>query len=202
MNTAIIHAWSVTDIDVLVQESSYSTFSATNFTPRLALSFRSIDGLAGDDDTGRNILDAALLVLPLSNLDTLLVQRFKVPPEKSFWLRHVPKWPFLRRVKLEVPAYDGFRMMLLEGNNGERPLLPLLTEVPAYDGFRMMLLEGNNGERPLLPLLTELVLKSDMGRGSTEDWIPALKKRTEQGVPLKRLDLRMCSSWNGVPLLR
>ena len=175
MNTAIIHAWSVTDIDVLVQESSYSTFSATNFTPRLALSFRSIDGLAGDDDTGRNILDAALLVLPLSNLDTLLVQRFKVPPEKSFWLRHVPKWPFLRRVKLEVPAYDVFRMMLLE---------------------------GNNGERPLLPLLTELVLKSDMGRGFTEDWIPALKKRTEQGVPLKRLDLRMCSSWNRVPLLR
>ena len=117
MNTAIIHAWSVTDIDALVQESSYSTFSATNFTPRLALSFRSIDGLAGDDDTGRNILDAALLVLPLSNLDTLLVQRFKVPPEKSFWLRHVPKWPFLRRVKLEETTGNARYFLCLQSSS-------------------------------------------------------------------------------------
>ena len=147
-NTAIIYAWTVTDIDVLVQESSYSTYSAKNFTPRMALSFISIDRNGNDGDTSRDMLDAALLGLPLSNLDTLLVQEFKVPPEKSFWLRHVPKWPLLRRVQLEVPDRDAFKTMLLG---------------------------GNNGERPLLPLLTELVLR----RGSTEDWIPTLKKRTE-----------------------
>jgi hypothetical protein len=170
MNSAIIYAWSVTDIDVLVQESSYSTYSATNFTPRMALSFKSIDRYAGDGDTRRDILDVVLLGLPLSSLDTFLVQEFKVPPDRSFWLRHAPKWPLIRRVQLEVPAHDAFKMILLD---------------------------GNNRERPQLPLLTELVLI-----GSTDDWIPALKKRTEQGVPLERLDLRMCYSREDVPLLR
>jgi hypothetical protein len=70
-------------------------------------------------------------------------------------------------------------------------------QVPKHDGFKMMLLDRNNGEPPLLPLLTELVLI-----GSTDDWIPVLKKRIEQGVPLKLLDLRMCYSREDVSLLR
>jgi hypothetical protein len=169
--TAKIHAWSVTNIDVEVQDSPYSTLSATRFAPRVALFFRSIHRYGDGNTPGRrDILDAALLSLPLSSLDTLLAQDFKVPPGKSFWLRHAPKWPLIRRVQLQVPKHDGFKMMLLD---------------------------RNNGEPPLLPLLTELVLI-----GSTDDWMPALKKRTEQGVPLKLLDLRMCYSGEDLPLLR
>jgi hypothetical protein len=168
-DTALMHAWSVTDIDVVVQDSPDSTFSATRFTPRMALLFITVNRY-GTGHTRRDVLDAALLSLPLSSLDTLLVQEFKAPSEKNFWLRHAPKWPLIRRVQLQVSAHDGFKMMLLD---------------------------RSNRERPLLPLLTELVLI-----GSTDDWIPALKKRTEQGVPLERLDLRMCYSREDVPLLR
>ena len=153
----------------MVQDEPYSTFSATRFIPRVVLFFKNINSYGGGD-ARHAILDAVLLALPLYSLDTILVQDFTAPPKKSFWLGHAPNWPLLRCVQLQVPAHDAFKMMLLD---------------------------RNNGKRPLLPLLTELVLV-----GYTDDWIPALKKRTEQGVPLKLLDLRMCYSREDVPLLR
>ena len=72
------------------------------------------------------------------------------------------------------------------------PKWPLLRraqlEVPAHDEFIMMLLERNNWEPPLLPSLTELVLFGSL----SHDLASALRKCVEEGVPLERLDLRMC----------
>jgi hypothetical protein len=77
-NTAMIHAWTFTDIDDEVQDWAGSIYSATSFAPRVALFSQTINRYDDGDAPGcRDILDAALLSLPLSSLDTLLAQDFK-----------------------------------------------------------------------------------------------------------------------------
>ena len=153
-----ILAWTLPDIDVAIQDPP--TFLATTtLPPRVALFFKSNNHF--DFTTRHEILDASLPVLPLSSLVTLIVQGFGITLPMHFWFRHAPKWPLLQRAQLATLAQEGFAHMLLD---------------------------RNNGEPPLLPLLTELVLVGNL----SNDWAYALRKRVEQGAPLKRLDLRMC----------
>ncbi len=113
------------------------------------------------------VFDAAMAALPLDSLVTLTAQNHTSLLNKQVWLRHVPRWPLLRRVCLASLAAHGFREMLLENSGGR--------------------------ESPLLPSLTNLTLvKSALSARRTLCLCDALMKRVEQGVPLETLDLRMC----------
>jgi hypothetical protein len=122
----------------------------------------------------REMLDAAMTALPLDSLVMLSAQDLdglsglaQDLSTQQFWLRHLPKWPLLRRVRLAPPVDRGFIEALLEDNGGR--------------------------ENPLLPSLTELVLvKSSLYDAAWACCLcDALMKRVEQGVPLEILDLRM-----------
>jgi hypothetical protein len=123
-NGAKILAWTLPDIDVVVQDPPI-LLSTTTLPPRMALFFKSNNYF--DPTIRREIIDAALPALPLSSLITLLAQDSKTTLDKRFWIRQAPTWPLLRRVQLAAPAQDGFGKMLLDRNNGGPPLLPLLT---------------------------------------------------------------------------
>jgi hypothetical protein len=116
------------------------------------------------------VLGAATGALPLDSLVTLTaeVQDPTETPNKQFWVRHSPKWPLLRRVRLASNAGRIFGEMLLKDNGGR--------------------------ESPLFPSLTELVLSLFDSR-TLRLLCNALMKRVEQGVPLETLDLRTCA-WN------
>ena len=166
-----ILAWAVPNIDVEVHDPP--TLLGATVPTRVAISFRSEDWPLKNDYP--EILDAVMTALPLDSLvllaaqdlddHTALVQDLST---QQFWLRHLPKWPLLRRVRLAPPVDRGFLEALLEDNGGP--------------------------ESPLLPSLTELVIDSSVRSPSLPAWTclcDALIKRVEQGVPLEILDLRM-----------
>jgi hypothetical protein len=141
-----------------------------------ALSFRSDEWLSYDAHL--ETLDTVMAGLPLDGLVTLAAHnltrdRFnQVRSTQHFWPHLFPKWLLLQRVLLGSPAARGFITMLLEDSGGrERPLLPSLTELVVV-GFSLYAL-------------------------STHPLCDALMKRVEQGVPVKVLDLRMCTSHPG-----
>jgi hypothetical protein len=109
-----------------------------------------------------DLISAAMAVLPLDGLITLIVLDFIEHPNKQFWLRHTPQWPLLRHVQLAAGVQSGFKDMLLDYNRRRK--------------------------NPLLPSLKELALAGDV----TENWESAFMERVEQGVPMELLDLRMC----------
>ena len=159
-----ILAWPVPNIDIEVHDSP--ALLGVALPTRVALSFKSTHGLG--HDTELDILDTVITALPLDGLVMLTVPYRDVDlsmPE--FWLRHSPKWPLLRRVRLAPCAGRGFVDML------------------EADGGR---------EIPLLPSLTELVLLDvELSAQWTRCLCDALMKRVEQGVPLQMLDLRWYS---------
>ena len=139
---------------------------------RVAISFRSKDW---SSDAHPEILDAVMAALPLDSLVMLSAQDLDGDDtlaqdlsKRRFWLRHLPKWPLLRRVRLAPPVIYGFLATLLKDNGGR--------------------------ESPLLPSLTDLVIvmdPSDCVDPASTHLCNALIKRVEQGVPLEILDLRM-----------
>jgi hypothetical protein len=119
------------------------------------------------------IFDIVMAGLPLDGLVTLVTDDEHTSGDERdlltypFWHHLSPKWPLLQRVRLALFVTRGF-IVLLEDNGGcERPLLPSLTEL-AVVGFSL-------SELSMYPLYD------------------ALKKRAEQGVPVKILDLSMCT---------
>ena len=168
-NRTIILAWPVPDIDVKVYNQP--TTLDTTLPTRVAIS------IVGDEwlnfDQCLEILDLVLEGLPMDSLAVLAAHELKGSrhdgdlPTQDFWQHHSPKWPLLKRVLLSPHAARGFMNMLLKDDGGrENPLLPSLTELVMAD-FSLYSLS-------LLPLKN------------------VLHTRVEQGVPVGRLDLRMC----------
>ncbi|KAH9170593.1 hypothetical protein EDB89DRAFT_1275458 [Lactarius sanguifluus] len=170
---ANILAWPVADIDVEVHD--LSTLLVTTHSPRVTLSITS-NVWHYASEIHLEVLDVAMAALPLDGLVMLTAEHLNSaeyhnldsgPRVDRFWLQCAPRWPLLRRVRLENSTEWGFITMLLEENGG--------------------------GETPLLPSLIELVVIDARVRG---DWTlrlyDALMRRVEQGVPLEVLDLRMC----------
>ncbi|KAF8262926.1 hypothetical protein EI94DRAFT_1742155 [Lactarius quietus] len=123
-NRADILAWTVSDINIKVQDPP-TLPAAMSTSTRVALSFTSQEWFS--PATRLDVLDAAMAALPLGGLVTLIAQDFT--PDKQFWFRHSPDWPLLRRVQLG-PVQQGFKEMLLEDDEGrESPLLPSFTEL-------------------------------------------------------------------------
>ncbi|KAH9172165.1 hypothetical protein EDB89DRAFT_1906442 [Lactarius sanguifluus] len=155
-----ILAWPSPDVDV--EFSEQAALSDARHSGRVSLSIPNSDDWppAIDTDTFNAVMEA----LPLGGLVTFTAQKHF---NRQFWLRHAPKWPLLRRVRLMPAAERGFKEMLMEDNEGRGgPLLPLLKTLVLVD---VTLLERRN-----LRLCD------------------ALTKRVEQGVPLETLDLRKC----------
>ena len=145
-------------------------------TARVALS---ITGRMFSTSTPVRILDAAIDALPLDGLVALTTDN-RAMLDEHVWLRHAPHWPLLEHVQLSSKAARGLReTLLLEDNGGH--------------------------ESPLLPLLRQLDLLEDtsLTRRRTLRLCNVLKRRVEQGVPLKVLGLRECK-WtiDAVRLLR
>ena len=162
-----ILAWPVPNIDVEVHDPP--TLLGATVPTRVAISFRSEDWSLRNDYL--EILDAVMTALPLDSLVMLAAQDLVGLAHDltdQFWLRHLPKWPLLRRVRLAPPVIYGFLATLLKDNGGR--------------------------ESPLLPSLTDLVIvmdPSDCVDPASTHLCNALIKRVEQGVPLEILDLRM-----------
>lgn len=157
-----ILAWPKPDNDDELR-SEIALFVATR-TARVTFIVINEDWSPGID---AGVFDAAMAALPLDSLVTLTAQNRTMLFDKQVWLRHAPRWPLLRRVRLGPPAARGFREMLLEDNR--------------------------ESERPSLPSLTNLVLvESALSARRTLCLCDALMKRAEQGVPLETLDLRTC----------
>ena len=118
--------------------------------------------------TSARILDAAIDALPLDDLVTLTVPVLARLDDERVWLRHAPRWPLLEHIQLAQQAARGFReVLLLEDNGGH--------------------------ESPLLPSLRRLdLLGTSLTRRRTLRLCDALKRRVEQGVPLKVLGLCGC----------
>ena len=162
-----ILAWPVPNIDVEVHDPP--TLLGATVPTRVAISFRSEDWSLRNDYL--EILDAVMTALPLDSLVMLAAQDLVGLAHDltdQFWLRHLPKWPLLRRVRLSPPVDRGFLEALLEDNGGP--------------------------ESPLLPSLRELVIGQGQYSSRGSAWTclcDALIKRVEQRVPLEVLDLRM-----------
>jgi len=147
---------------------------------RVALSFRSGHWLRSDERL--EILDTVMAGLPLDGVVTLATYDeitsgdARDVPTYLFWSNHSPKWPLLQRVRLA----------------------PLVTR-----GFIVMLENDGGGETPLLPSLTELaVVGLSLSKHSLYSLSNALMKRVEQGVPVKTLDLSMCTPDGHAEVLR
>ncbi|KAF8257836.1 hypothetical protein EI94DRAFT_1756657 [Lactarius quietus] len=159
-----ILAWTLPDIDVEMHDRH--AFLGATLPTRVALSFK------GDKCAHLEILDTVMAGLPLDGLvmlsaeDITSHQVVKGLSTQQFWLRHSPRWPLLRRVRLTCFVLHGFTDMLLEDNGGR-------------DGL-------------LLPSMTELVLaRRQLDADLTRYLCDALMKRVEEGVPLELIDLRM-----------
>ena len=113
------------------------------------------------------VLDAAIEALPLDDIVTLATAHF-AQLDEQVWLRHAPRWPLLEHIQLAQQAARGLReVLLLEDNGGH--------------------------ESPLLPSLRRLdLLETSLTRRRTLRLCDALKRRVEQGVPLKVLGLSGC----------
>ena len=120
--------------------------------------------------TETTIYDTVLASLPMSSLATLTVLNFSVVTRK-IWLRYMPRWSLLTRVRL------GCTVM--------RPFIDALTEDTPPEG-------------PLLPSLVNLVIT---GTPLTMDTAQRLRDmllvRVGQGVPIQTLDLRGCAVLDG-----
>ena len=166
-NSDEIHflAWSVPDIDTVVHNPP-AILGATLPT-RVNLCFR------GGSFAGLEIFEMAMAALPLDGLLTLVAVDLNVCDTQGyknisyfsqFWLRRLPNWPLLRRVRLGPDALEGFIEALLE-----------------------------DCKNPLLPSLTELALVRTRSRADMTLFLCDMAmKRVEDGVPLETLDLRMC----------
>ncbi|KAF8270165.1 hypothetical protein EI94DRAFT_814203 [Lactarius quietus] len=157
-----ILAWPVPDIDVRVQDPP--AFLGATLPTRVALAFESKHG----SHAHSQVLEMVMAALPLDGLLTLAAQcKDEDVLDQQFWLRRSPKWPLLRRVRLDRQADQAFIEVLLEDNGvHENPLLPSLKVLALINVDVYEVLE--------LPLCA------------------ALTKRVKQGVPLETLDLRFC----------
>jgi hypothetical protein len=171
-----IVAWPTPDIHVVAHRQS--VLEVAKRTARIALSF-TCDARVGYTSTYVRVLDATIEALPLGSLVTLTAEH-RARLDERVWLRHALKWPLLEHVQLAPRAARGLREMLLLDDNGghECPLLPSLRQL-------------------------DLLGKTSLTECRTLRLCDALKKRVEQGVPLKVLDLRICN-WtiDAVRLLR
>ncbi|KAH9080251.1 hypothetical protein EDB83DRAFT_2608532 [Lactarius deliciosus] len=163
-----ILAWPVPDIDVEVHD--LPTLFATTLSPCVTLSITS-NVWHYTSKIHFEVLDVAMVALPLDGLVMFTAEHLggsdSSPKMDHFWLRYVPRWPLLRRVRLGYSTEQGFITMLLEENGGD--------------------------ESPLLPSLTGLVVvHAQVNDCWTNRLCDALMRRVEQGVPLEVLDLRMC----------
>ena len=108
------------------------------------------------------VLDAVIEALPLDGLVALAAE-YQARLYEQVWLHHAPRWPLLEHVQLAPLAARGLREMLLLEDNG-----------------------GHEG--PLLPSLRQLdLLDTSLTKRRTLRLCDALKKRVQQGVPLKVL---------------
>ena len=159
-----ILAWSAPDITI----DGHDPFALLSvaLSARIALSIASGTYSWGLDSLQKDVVESLRLesiVTPTAHHRSHL--------DKRFWLRHAPKWPLLRCVRLSPPEARGFIKMLLQDNGGR--------------------------ENPVLPSLTELTLiDSEISARRTNRLRDALMKRIEQGVPLETLDLRTCHATN------
>ena len=166
--SADILAWPVPNIDVEVHE--LPTFLTATPSTRLALSFRCIGDLGIDDDI--EVCDIVMVCLPLNRLVTLATHDLSSRRQagqglaaQNFWHHLLPMWPLLQLVRLAPAVAHGFIATLLEDNGGR--------------------------EKPLLPSLTQLIMVNFPIY--SPNLSNALRKRVEQRVPVKVLDVRMCS---------
>lgn len=120
--------------------------------------------------TETTIYDTVLASLPMSSLATLTVLNFSVVT-RNIWLRYMPRWSLLTRVRL------GCTVM--------RPFIDALTEDAPPEG-------------PLLPSLVIIVIT---GTPLTMDTAQRLRDmllvRVGQGVPIQTLDLCGCAVLDG-----
>ena len=164
---AEILVWTLPDIDV--ELPNQIAFADAMHSARVAFSVTNEHWSAGTDI---GTFDVVMAALPLDSLVTLTAQNRTRPFNEQFWLRHAPKWPLLRCVRLTPYAARGFRETLLEDNGGrESPLLPSLTK---------------------LVLVDTALIDNALSARRTLRLCDALMKRVEQGVPLETLDLRTC----------
>jgi hypothetical protein len=150
--------------DFYMTHNYYDWLKAAKRTARVVLSITR--KLSWHSFTYDRVLDAALEAFPLGSLVTLTAPEHRARLDKQFWLCHAPRWPLLENVHLAPWAARGLReMLLLEDNGGH--------------------------ESPLLPSLRQLDLLGDtlLTKRRTLRLCDALKKRVEQGVPLRVLYL-------------
>ncbi|KAF8257754.1 hypothetical protein EI94DRAFT_1757048 [Lactarius quietus] len=110
-----ILAWPVSNIDAEVHK--LPTLLAAAPPARVALSFTSEDW--HPFHTHLEVFGTVLAALPLDNLETLIAQDLISPLSEDFWLLNSPKWPLLRRLRLQ--------------GGRENPLLPSLKELALVD---------------------------------------------------------------------
>jgi hypothetical protein len=166
INCIEILAWTLPDVDVELPNLTACLDAMHSARVAFFIMNDDEDWIDGFD---MKIFDAVMESLPLDGLATLTVQNRTRTLDEQFWLRHVPRWPLLRCIRLSPYAWRGFRGMLLEDNVG--------------------------CESPLLPSLTKLALiNTALCPRRTLRLCDALMKRVEQGVPLETLDLRTCLS--------
>ncbi|KAH8987723.1 hypothetical protein EDB86DRAFT_3245660 [Lactarius hatsudake] len=159
-----ILVWAFPDIDVELPNEE--AFLGTTYSARVAFSVKN-RFWSRKPEVCMATFDAVIEALPLDGLVTLTAQNRIRPLTEQFWLRHAPKWPLVRCVRLTQREERGFREMVLEDNGGrDSPLFPLLT--------KLVLVENALFERRTLRLCDTFM------------------KRVEQGVPLEVLDLTTC----------
>jgi hypothetical protein len=176
-NYAVDHlqllAWSVPDIDTWVHDPP--AFLGATLPTRVNLSFRKCKA-------GTLTFEKMMVALPLDGLLTLATVdlcEYTGRPSR-FWLRLLPNWPLLRRVRL------GHWFMQ--------------HDMPSHGFIKALLKDDGGSKNPLLPSLTELSLHGAVLDDRALCLRDALMKRVEQGVPLEMLDLRMCDTCPYTPV--
>jgi hypothetical protein len=125
-----ILAWTVPDIDVDVHDPL--TLLTATVPTRVALSFTSPHPYLHRDRV--NITCAAMAVLPLDGLVTLIVKDFMSSSFQEVCLHNSPKWPLLRRIQWTGDRVPNFLNFLLVDKGGcENPLFPSLKELVLVD---------------------------------------------------------------------
>jgi F-box-like len=157
-------AWSVPDVDSRVCDPP--TMIEASASARVVFLTKNYEWRFGTDSL---IFDDLLTHLPLDSISTLTAHNH-TQLNKEVWLRHVPSWPLLERVRLVPTAFRSFREMLASD--------------PPPNG-------------PRLPSLTKLILEEvSLTVQRTYHLCDVLIQRVEQGVPLEALDLCACFGAN------